>query len=181
MLLLVSLKESLPPSLTFVDGSQNGRVTDDVLPPRLIAAMRRSIGPRLGQSALLSSFMKYRLVFVASVGKELDSLPRALARSEHVCSLSDVPSYNFTNWVREKKNDGQTDLLLPSIAVSPFLATAVLQERGERGRMYRSTGGMAGKYVRKPGRQAVGLINTLATSASGPGAFWSFFDQGFFV
>ena len=105
------------PSLTFVDGSQNGRVTDDVLPPRLIAAMRRSIGPRLGQSALLSSFMKYRLVFVASVGKELDSLPRALARSEHVCSLSDVPSYNFTNWVREKKNDGQTDLLLPSIAV----------------------------------------------------------------
>ena len=39
MLLLVTLVSPCP-SLTFVDGSQNGRVTDDVLPPSLSVLSR---------------------------------------------------------------------------------------------------------------------------------------------
>ena len=110
-----------------------------------------------GQPAFwLSSFMKYRLVSASPKRGKAARFSLAVTWTMLVWrAFSDVPSYNFTNWVRERKTMGSArapSSFVPSIAVSPFLAAAwrATRKRRVEWRMYRSTGGMA----RKAGRQS---------------------------
>ena len=152
------------PSLTFVDGSQNGRVTDDVLPPsiplRLIAAMRRSAHP---VRPPLSSLMKYRLVFVGGKG-------RSSILSPGWFSDVPVPSHNFTNWVRGGKEKRWVGWLSCSFHCSiAFFGSGgdgeggKKEEREEEGGCIDQPEEWRGRGGREGGRQekAVGLINTL--------------------
>ena len=116
---------SSPPH-AFVAGSQNGRVTDDSLPPGSLSSLpsRPSYrGHEARLSSLLSSFMKYGLVFAASgpwasasgAGAAWDKGARfshSLARGRQVRSFSDVPSLHLTisQIGYGKKNDGMAEL-----------------------------------------------------------------------
>ena len=152
MLLHVNLLSPCP-SLTFVDGSQNGRVTDEVLPLRLIAAMRRPVCPCPVRPPL-SSLMKYRLVFVGGKGrrKELDSLTGSLEAGWFPdVPLPSVSQFHKLGSGRERKTMGWLAELLLPLQYRLFWQRrrrgwrAARKRRGRRGRMYRSTGGMARK------------------------------------
>ena len=171
MLLYVTLVSPCP-SLSHFRGRQPKREGDGRRPPsiplRLIAAMRRPVCPCPVRPPL-SSLMKYRLVFVGGKGrrKELDSLTGSLEAGWFPdVPLPSVSQFHKLGSGRERKTMGWLAELLLPLQYRLFWQRrrrGWRAARKRRGRMYRSTGGMARKEGRRGGRQekAVGLINTL--------------------